>query len=346
MQTKNKTWFLIAACCTIVVGITSFLTSYYYYQTKLEQISITSENQISHCNLKRFNVQGYKFVKPLLLLEADCESSNLYSLKNQFSDIINNYQKNGVITNASVFIIDMNRSEWTGVNENLLFQPGSLIKVPLAISVMKKLEEKKIKVTETITVSADTKILNVHQTYDAPSIKAGNTYTIQELLKYSLAYSDNNATQILNDYVDVPVFKKIFTDLSIPDPNVHDLNYGISSKDYTKFIRALYNGGYIHRQHSELILSLMNQSSFKDGILSTIDKDNTIASTKFGESRKGDLHQLHETGIVYVNNTAYVITIMTEGKDIRKLPEVIAAISKLAYNKMTSINTNGSLAKL
>jgi beta-lactamase class A len=346
MQTKNKFWFLMGAGCTIIVGLSAYFTSYFYYQTHSNSVLSEPTSSVSHCKLKRFNVQGYKFVKPLLLLEADCEASDLYSLKNQFTDIINSFQQNGIITNASVFIIDMNRSEWTGANENTLFQPGSLIKVPLAISVMKKIEEKKIKLTEKVTIPADASIMSVHQTYNTPSIEAGHSYTIEDLLKYSLAYSDNAATQVLNGYVDIPVFKKVFTDLSIPEPNVADMNYGISAKDYTKFIRVLYNGGYIHRQHSEVILSLMNQSSFKDGILSTINKETTIASTKFGESRKGDLHQLHETGIIYVNNSAYVITIMTEGKDVKKLPEVIAALSKAAYQKMTSADYNTTVAKL
>jgi beta-lactamase class A len=155
----------------------------------------------------------------------------------------------------------------------------------------------------------------------------------------------NAATQLLNNYVDIPQFKKVFTDLSIAEPNVADLNYTISAKDYTKFIRVLYNGGYIQRQHSELILKLMNESSFKDGILASLG-DGAIASTKFGESKKGDMHQIHETGIVYVNNTAYIITIMTEGKDVTKLPEVIKAISKNIYDKMSQTNYNTSIAKI
>jgi hypothetical protein len=90
----------------------------------------------------------------------------------------------------------------------------------------------------------------------------------------------------------------------------------------------------------------MNESSFKDGILASIDTSEAIASTKFGESMKGNEHQLHETGVVYVNNTAYIITIMTAGKDVKKLPEVIKTISKLVYDKMSKGNVNNTLAEL
>ena len=330
---------------TLLVGVAAYLLTVYSRSSSNDFKVINSQNanpSIASCNLKRINVQGYKFVKPVLLLEADCEASDLYPLKNELEGIISNFQTKELITNASVFIFDMNRSEWTGVNTEMQFQPGSLIKVPLAISVMKKLEEKKIKLTEKITANTT---LNVHQTFNSNSIVSGNTYTIEDLLKYSLAFSDNSATQLLNSYVDLNQFKKVFTDLGIAEPNVADLNYTISAKDYTKFIRVLYNGGYVHRQHSEKILELMHESSFKEGILASISKD-AIASTKFGESKKGNLHQIHETGVVYVNNTAYVITIMTEGKDVMKLPSVVKEISKTVFDKMSNITYNSNLVKL
>jgi beta-lactamase class A len=346
MQSKNKIWFLLGMGSTVLVGVTAYLTSYLYHfpnqNTAASEVISSSDTKLSSCNFKRINVQGYKFVKPILLLETDCEAADLYPLKNQLEGIISNFQSKEIISNASVFVFDMNRSEWTGVNDDVQFQPGSLIKVPLAISVMKKIEEKKIKLTEKIVASST---LNIHQTYSSNTIEAGKTYTIEELLKYSLAYSDNGATQLLNNYIDLTQFKKVFTDLAIAEPNVSDLNYTISAKDYSKFIRVLYNGGYIHRQHSELILKLMNESSFKDGILASLG-EGAMASTKFGESKKGDMHQIHETGIVYVNNTAYLITIMTEGKDVAKLPEVIKIISKNVFDKMSNINNNATVAKL
>ncbi|MEN9522921.1 MAG: hypothetical protein RL065_1298 [Bacteroidota bacterium] len=231
--------------CTILVGVSAFTYSYIIRHQNLDSPEgksplLSSQN---NCNVKRrINVQGYKFVKPVLMIETDCEASTLFPLKNELEGIITNFKQQNVITNASVFVFDMNRSDWTGVNDDMQFQPGSLIKVPLAISVMKKLEEKKIKLTEKIVAS---NTLNVHQTFGSKSIQSGQTYSIEDLLKYSLAYSDNSATQLLNAYVDINQFKKVFTDLSIAEPNVADLNYTISAKDYSKFIKVLYNGGYI-----------------------------------------------------------------------------------------------------
>ncbi|MEY4876109.1 MAG: hypothetical protein RL708_1258 [Bacteroidota bacterium] len=347
MQSKNKIWFFAGVFCTIIVGLVAYYISYSYYHNGLSfsTNSVNSNQTASSCNFRRVNVLGYKFIKPVLLLETECESANLFPLKNQLSDLISHYQSSGVITNASVCVFDMNRSEWTGVNENFGFQPGSLIKVPLAISVFKILEAKKIKLTESLMVPTDN-LVKIHQTYNVNSVVPGKAYTIEELLKYSLAYSDNTATQVLNNFIDINILKKVFTDVSIPEPNVSDPDYTISTKDYSKFIRILYNGTYINRKHSELVLTLMNESSFKDGILASIDTSEAIASTKFGESMKGNEHQLHETGVVYVNNTAYIITIMTAGKDVKKLPEVIKTISKLVYDKMSKGNVNNTLAEL
>ncbi|MFM2225175.1 MAG: hypothetical protein RJA07_1377 [Bacteroidota bacterium] len=348
MQSKNKIWFLAGVFCSIIVGFIAYFISHSYYHQSSSSFFANSSNSkvtASSCTFKRVNVLGYKFIKPVLLLETECESADLFPLKNQLTDLITHYQSEGSISNASVCVFDMNRSEWTGVNENSEFQPGSLIKVPLAISVLKILEEKKIKLTDHLTVPTDN-LLKIHQTYSANSVVPGKSYTIEELLKYSLAYSDNLATQVLNNFIDIKILKKVFTDVSIAEPNVADPDYTISTKNYSKFIRILYNGTYIHRQHSELVLTLMNQSSFKDGILASIDTSKAIASTKFGESMKGNEHQLHETGVIYVNNSAYIVTIMTAGKDVKKLPEVIKNISKLVYDKMSVDNINNTIAKL
>jgi beta-lactamase class A len=180
MQSKNKIWFLLGMAVTAIVGVMAyFITNLYHFPNQANASSTlisSAHSNLSSCNLKRINVQGFKFVKPVLLLETDCEASDLFPLKNQLEGIISNFQNKQLITNASVFVVDMNRSEWTGVNYDMQFQPGSLIKVPLAISVMKKIEEKKIKLTEKIVAS---NTLNIHQTYSSNSIVYGKTYTIE-----------------------------------------------------------------------------------------------------------------------------------------------------------------------
>lgn len=79
----------------------------------------------------------------------------------------------------------------------------------------------------------------------------------------------------------------------------------------------------------------MSECFFKEGLAAAVDSLGFI-SHKFGESVMGNQHQLHESCIIYVNNTGYVLTVMTDDKDIKQLPEVIKEISKVAYNTIKS----------
>ena len=45
--------------------------------------------------------------------------------------------------------------------------------------------------------------------------------------------------------------------------------------------------------------------------------------------------QLHETGIIYVDNAPYLLTIMTKGYAIDKLPRVIADITAMTYAEIS-----------
>ena len=67
-----------------------------------------------------------------------------------------------------------------------------------------------------------------NQTFGSKQIVAGKEYTIRELLKYMVSYSDNNATYLLNSQVDLSVFRQVFSDLNIPSFTKNWANSGIS----------------------------------------------------------------------------------------------------------------------
>jgi beta-lactamase class A len=61
-------------------------------------------------------------------------------------------------------------------------------------------------------------------------------------------------------------------------------------------------------------------------------------SEKFGESGNLDMKELHETAIIFLANKPYIITIMTKGKELEKLPEVLKESSYLVYNHLNQLS--------
>jgi beta-lactamase class A len=56
---------------------------------------------------------------------------------------------------------------------------------------------------------------------------------------------------------------------------------------------------------------------------------------KFGEWGNGYEKELHETGIVYIADNPYILTVMTNGRDWNALSGVIAQVSKTVYDHMS-----------
>jgi beta-lactamase class A len=146
---------------------------------------------------------------------------------------------------------------------------------------------------------------------------------------------------LLNENIDVKTFKKVFTDLGLSEPDWFAKNYPISVNEYSIFMRALFNAGYLNIRDSEFAVELLTKSDFKNGIVNGLPSSVQLAH-KFGESGDAREKQLHESAIIYLNNNPILITIMTKGKDMSKLPEVIKETSNLVYNQMQSIKNTSN----
>ncbi len=293
---------------------------------------------VPSCGTVSHRLEGYKYIKPLLYVDKTCETGHLANLKTELVGQLDVYKQSGVIDNASIYLKLLGQGsggEFISINENNYYHPGSLIKLPILITYM-TMEEKHPGTLDKKIVFTQPKGGIPHQTYNSHQIEPGKSYSIKELLKYMVAFSDNNATYLLNENVDLEAFKKMFSDFGLIVPDVHDMNYQISAKDYSAFLKVIYNSGYLTISNSEYVAELLSQCDFKDGMQSGLPENVQLAH-KFGEwgDRKDpNVHQLSESGIVYLNNSPYLITVMTQGRDVKKLPEVLKSISKLTFNKV------------
>lgn len=290
-------------------------------------------------DVKRLN--GYKYIKPILFVDNQYESDELTQLKSTLNNIIENYKKSGVLISASVYIKEYNNNGWMGINPDEKYLPGSLMKVPELIAFLKMEEEHPGTLNKVLTMKAQYTI-DKHPEYLSKSIEIGKPYTVRELLRYMIEYSDNNATSLLFDFMDKSTFKKVFTDFGMTSPDLTAQNYPVSPREFTYFMRSLYNASYLNVKNSEFATELLSKCNFKKGMVAGIPQGTKIAH-KFGESGDPLEKHLSESGIIYLNNGPYTITIMTKGKELNKLPEIIKQLSSATYQFMAN-RDNTSLA--
>lgn len=323
---KVSNLWLIATAVTLGAVTTLWIIDEKKDHAKIDALE---ESNVKSCKLKMYRKpNGNNLTHPLIMSDMNYESDCMANLKSVATNIISEAKTNNIITDASVYFRNLESGEWFAINDETKYIPGSLFKLPVLMTYL-KLSESKPELLNS-SINYDSKVYGIpNQTYAVESkIKPGNVYLIKMLLEEMAINSDNNATMLLNSFLDQPLLDKIFKDLEIPIPDMHNMNYAISAKDYSKLLRVLYNASYLNNTNSEYALQILTKSPFKAGIVKNLDS-NTKCSHKFGEFGNGKGGgQLHESGIVFLTEKPYLITVMTKGDNIKILPEFIANLAK------------------
>ena len=334
MLKRKVPFYTVLIAFLLSIVLTSFTV--YWIKSKSDESNMeASESPGASCNYNVERLTGYQFIRPLLFAEPACESATLLNTKTEIESLIDSYKAAGTITSASVYLREFHQGEWISINDQEKYSPGSLLKVPELITF--------IKMNETQPGLLDKKILfdksiasDKTATYLSKSIKLGETYTIRQLLDYMITYSDNNATLILNKIIDVNIFKKVFTDIGLTAPDFNAKEYPITARDYSYFMKGLYNASYLTIPESEYCAEMLSNCDFKDGIVAGLPTGCKVIH-KFGEGGYDNSPQFSESAIIYCNHGAYLLTIMTKGSDMKKMPQVLSAISKKVYETLNTI---------
>jgi len=327
---KKFSWLSVIIFSTLAVLVFFSITSWINCD---DNTSETANNKYS-CNYDIKRLSGLKYIKPIMFVDDECESDNMQDIKQQIVEIINRYKNFEGVTTASIYLRQFSTNEWMCVNETDKFEPGSLFKVPVLISILKMCEDNPGFINKRISYN---KFIDdgKNVAYASKSIQLGQSYTVKELLTYMIKYSDNKATILLESNMKSEVLQKLFTDLGLEAPNIYATQYFFTTTQYSLFIRAIYNACYLSINESEFAAKLLSECNFKDGIVSGLPKGTPIIH-KFGESGNQVEKQLHESAIIYTNNKPFLLTIMTKGKDNKTLSKLIKEVTNTVYTEMVN----------
>ena len=308
---------------------------------------IVKEDNTNNCKLKTDRLSGYKLIRPLLFVDQDCESVAMESLKEHVQAIIETKKQGGKLISASVYVKSVNTNNWTAVNADEKYHPASLNKVPILISYLHTSEKQAGLLNQTFTYKKSN-FQFPNQYYKSKELKDGQSYSVKELLRYMICYSDNAATTLLWSHLNFDEYKKTFTNLGMQTPSFKFDEMELTAMEYSNFFKVLYNATYLSRDASEFCFSLLTTTDFKDGLLKSLPSSVTVAH-KFGEcdydvvKSPGEMpyakfNELHDAGIVFLGNRAYYVTIMTKGTDTPYLSDVIGELSLSIFNDMNKLN--------
>ncbi len=301
----------------------------------------------SHVIYKRFNdhhkhrwvaLNGSRYTNPLLdveLPEGVDISNEPIPFKHKIEDFVKDQISRKKATEIAVYYRDLHEGPWFGINEDQHFNPASMMKVPVMIAILKRAERDPYLLRRTLSYDGKTDMSAMQNIEPMHTITPHRPYSIEELLRYMMSYSDNNATAVLYNDLDPRELSAVLDGMDI-DNRPHDDENSVSVHGYSGFFRILFNASFLNREMSEKALELLTKEDFPQGLAAGVPKGIEIAA-KYGEhvrGTNGEIKQLHEFGIVYHPRYPYIIGIMTRGNDFGIQTGIIRDISRMIYTEV------------
>jgi beta-lactamase class A len=258
--------------------------------------------------------------------------ATLQPLRVELYEMVAREKKEG--NEIAIYFEYLNTGANIAVNPELRIFPASLIKLPLAFTVLKKIEGGDWRLNDKLVLAPGDQSSGFGQLYRKP---VGTMFTIEELLKALLEDSDNTAYQILLRNLSPDEVDATFEALGLGE--LFNSVGQITAKEYSRLFRALYTASYLNREHSQILLKWLDEAPF-EGFLSTGLPREISFSHKFGTH--GPQRVYTDSGIAYVSNRPYLITVLihrTKGDqsgDQEEAERIMQEISESAYTYIST----------
>ncbi len=253
---------------------------------------------------------------------------NLDPLRDDLRELV---AKRGA-TSTTLYFEFLNSGANISINPGLKVWPASLAKLPLGMSVMKKIERREW--------SSETELVITQETRDVRSgtlhsRAIGSKVDVKELLEAMLMHSDNTAYLTLLKNVDMKDLDPLIYETGLEE--LANKEGKTDAKEYSRLYRTLYTSSFLKRENSSAILEWLSETDFDRYLASGLDRSVRFAN-KWGANEND--HVYHDSGIVYVPYRPYILTVMIQGdgatNEEAKAQDLMHDISELVYQYVST----------
>jgi len=308
MQKKQKSAIMALVALAVILAGANLWTFFYY---------VPGKNNLNN-SPGNFNADKYKFLDP---------ARGIYDKKDLIVDVQplrDELNKIGEDKRISIYFEFLPTGANIAVNKDAQFFPASLLKLPLAMTAVKKIERGEWKWENELVIMPTDKDERYGNLYQKP---IGTKLSIEELVKEMLINSDNTAYLMILRNLEPDEFQNTQKHLGLE--NFFSEDGKISAKNYAVILRALYSSSYLDPEDSEKLIELMAGSKTNEYLSAGLPEGVAI-SHKIGVSREENVHL--DAGIVYVPNRPYFLIVMINTPDREMAKKEMKEISGKIYN--------------
>lgn len=233
---------------------------------------------------------------------------------------------------ASVYIQNFRNGASMGIREDKGYLPASLNKIPLAILIMKKVENGELNMDALITINNSDRSATWGDLYKGDSKRLPLRILLEKMLKES----DNTAFFTLHRLVNPGEvtflfnYLNYFTEGKTANKSVSDEELLLTPKSVYNLYSSLYYSNVLEPSDSEYILSLLTNTSFNIKKIAELPANVTVAQ-KFGAEYDADKKYFHNCGIIYSGDTRIFYCVMTQGLSEKQAINLVGFVVNQIY---------------
>lgn len=222
----------------------------------------------------------------------------------------------------SVYVKDLKTGNTLNLGSNQVYVAASTIKMPLILYVYELAAQGIINLDTKLTYTTEYYAQGTGIMQGKPF---GGQYTLRELSRLSMEYSDNVAWKMLLAYIGQDNLTKYEKSLGAKATGGEKGLYITTPEDMGIYLERLITFSKEKPKYGNEVLYYMENSIFSEGIPQDLPKDAVVAH------KMGALNdKFHDVGIV-LSERPYIITIFTDDGWEEVSLKTLADISKMVY---------------
>jgi len=232
---------------------------------------------------------------------------------------------------------DLNKNNGFSINGDKKVLSASMIKLLILAELMKKDSENKFSLSDSIMIA---NFMKTGGDGVLKELNIGHHFTLKELATLMIIISDNQATNILIDFLGMENINLLGKELGLKESflgrkmmdtearkNGYD-NYTCAD-DISLLFKLIYQEKLINKEASQLMLDILLRQQQGERLQRYLPSDIKIAH------KCGDLDDLeNDGGIIWIGDRIYILVVLTSGMSNLQCKQTIGKISKFVYDKM------------
>jgi beta-lactamase class A len=215
------------------------------------------------------------------------------------------------------FFEDLESGFSFGYNENVQMTSAGCMKLPIAVSVIKYVEDEKGSFLDKVKIEEEDKVYGTGILHEFDN----REYTMFELLVAMLIQSDNTAANKLIDIVGIDTINADIeaqglknTKLNRKTSDERAANSGIenitSALDLSKIWKHLYNASFLNEKNSTMLMDILQRQQMKNKLALYIPDDLKYEiSSKTGDKANVE----NDTALIHTHKGSFTFTVLSMG---------------------------------